>query len=233
MSNAKRVLVVCYYLPGEMMVVIETVDSKCVSVNKYERDKVQFAFSEKHMRRALNTLVIQLHEIELNPTDLAMDRIGTHVLECTFGMIRLLCQYKHRRKMILRSFSRSLLLDDLSLILGHGIHIKERVNVGGTKITGESENIYITVPDISPKQLCESTFMLMLQDAQSQFEGESANPQFQREFANPQLQRESAESHFETESSESHFQGECVADEVHMYLCLQNLSILLSLFNNF
>lgn len=226
---------------AEMIVLIESVDTKYVTINKYERDKVQFAFSKNHMRRALNTLIIQLHEIGCNPNDLAMDRIGTHVLGCTFGMIRLLCQYKHSWKMILKSFSRSVLLDDLALILGHGIQIKERVNIGGIKITGESETIYIQMPEFSPRQLWESNFMFMLQNAasqseresresrferesresqferespESQFERESRESQFEREFPESQFERESTESHFERESTESQFETERVCDEI-------------------
>ena len=150
---------------AEMLLLIRSVDTKQVAINKNEPGKVQFAFFENHMKRVLNTLVVQLYEIQRRPDDLAMDRIGTHVLECRFGMIRLLCQYKHSWKMILRSFSKSLLLEDLTLILGHDIRINSRVNVAGTKITSDSKTIYIVFPDISPRQLWESTFMFMLQES--------------------------------------------------------------------
>ena len=97
---------------AEMLLLLQSVDTKRVAINKNEPGKVQFAFFENHMKRVLNTLVVQLCEIQRSPDDLAMDRIGTHVLECRFGMIRLLCQYKHSWKMILRSFSKCLLFQD-------------------------------------------------------------------------------------------------------------------------
>ena len=147
----------------EMECITACIDHQVVSINKHEKGKVQFAFSDIHLTRALNTLLVQLYEIERNPDDLAMDRIGTHVLECQFGMIRLLCHHKHSWKMILRAFSRSLILEDLSLVLGHSITIRERVNVAGTKISNQSKGIYINEPDICPRRLWEAAFAFMLQ----------------------------------------------------------------------
>ena len=157
---------------AEMMVVTGALDSQQVSVNKHESSKVQFGFSENHLRRALNTLVVQVHEIERAPDNLSMDRIGTHVLECRFGMVRLLCRHKHSWKMISKAFSRLVFLDDLAFILGHPITIDKRVNVGGTKLTNDCVAISIPQPDISPRRLLEAGFAVMLQKDHCRFEEE-------------------------------------------------------------
>ena len=141
---------------GEILANINFIDTQKVSINKKDSTRVQFAFSENHLRRALNTLLVQLSEIEKMPDGLALDRLGTHVLECCFGMIRLQCRHKHNWKMISKAFTRLILLDDLSLILGHPITIDKRVNIAGTTVVNNSDAITMMLPDIPASRLWQA-----------------------------------------------------------------------------
>ena len=139
----REFLVICLDIFAMFASMMSDVNTSVVSINKTKNDLVQFACSENHCRRALNTLIVQLLEIGRHPDDLAMDRLGTHPLECCFGMIRLLCSNKHNWKHVLRAFSKVTVLTDLAVILGKPIVIRERVNSGGIKITSHTGGIYV------------------------------------------------------------------------------------------
>ena len=123
---------------------------------------IQYFCSEKHVNRVLNTLMALVYEIRNYSDDTALDRIGTHVLECQFGIIRLLCHYKHNWNMILKAFSKIMIINDLTDVLGVPLVIKSRENVGGVKLNGINETIYIKRPDLSMRQLYEAATALML-----------------------------------------------------------------------
>ena len=97
----REFLAVCLDIFAMFSSMMKDVNTSVVSINKTKNELVQFACSDNHCRRALNTLIVQLVEIGRHPDDLAMDRLGTHPLECCFGMIRLLCSNKHNWKHVL------------------------------------------------------------------------------------------------------------------------------------
>ena len=146
---------------------LNNLNQKIVSENK--QDKIpQYFCSRNHCRRVLNTLLATLREMKRTPTSLALDRVGTHVLECQFGLIRILCHYKHSWKRILRSFTNSMLVTDICSILGHNIKIRSRVNHGGVKITENSlGNIYIPTCDINIREIYELVNIVMEQQSGS------------------------------------------------------------------
>ena len=107
--------------------------------------KTQFCCSDIHCTRILNTLFILLRELTNNPENLALSRIGTHSLECQFGLIRLMCRNKHSWDKILSSFSRLMVIKSITKIFGH-VNIKDRVNVSGVKLSVELESASIYIP---------------------------------------------------------------------------------------
>lgn len=153
---------------AEILAITPCIDTQEVSINKKDTTKVQFAFSENHLRRCLNTLVVQLHELEKMPDGLALDRLGTHVLECRFGMIRLQCRHKHNWKMIYKAFTRLILLEDLSLILDHPIVVNKRVNIAGTTVKNDGNCIDVSLPDLSARRLWEATYAVISSKEESQ-----------------------------------------------------------------
>ena len=132
----------------------------------------QYFCSRQHCRRVLNTLVVMLQELKRSPTNIALDRIGTHILECQFGIVRLLCHAKHSWNKILRAFSRTTLISDITTILGCPLHVRERVNHGGVKIRENClGDIYIPRPEVSIREVFESVSILVTHhgDAQDEY----------------------------------------------------------------
>ena len=120
-----------------------------VSQNR-SKSKLQFSCSDIHCTRILNTLFILLRELTTRPENLAISRIGTHSLECQFGLIRLMCRNKHSWDKILSSFSRLMVIKSITQIFGQ-IRIKDRVNVSGVKLCAELESNCICIPKPSFK----------------------------------------------------------------------------------
>ena len=133
------------------------------------RDIPQYFCSLHHCRRVLNTLAITLMELRKSPTKLSLDRIGTHVLECQFGVIRMLCHYKHDWKRILRAFANSMLVTDIASLLGHDITVRARVNHGGVKISENSlGHVYFSTTTVNMREIYESVNVLLAQASGSQ-----------------------------------------------------------------
>lgn len=128
-----------------------------------KKGAVQYFCSQKHVNRALNTLIALIYEIRSYPDDIALERLGTHVLECQFGLIRMLCHYKHNWNMILKAFSKIMIINDITNTLGIPIVIKSRENIGGVKLNGINDTIYIQHPNIPTRQLIE-TLTALTQD---------------------------------------------------------------------
>lgn len=115
-----------------------------VSQNRVD-GKIQFCCSDAQCTRILNTLFVTLRELTNNPDNLALGHIGTHSLECQFGLIRLMCRNKHSWPKILSSFSRLMAIKAITKIFGP-VSIRERVNVGGVKLSPEDESATIYFP---------------------------------------------------------------------------------------
>ena len=116
----------------------------------------------------LNTLAVTLREMKRSPTNIALDRVGTHVLECQFGIIRMLCHYKHSWKRILRSFANSMIVTDIASILGHELKARARVNHGGVAITEDSlGSVYIATSDVNIREIYELVNVVMAQNSGS------------------------------------------------------------------
>lgn len=139
---------------------MQDVNKEVVSINK-NKGKVQFACSENHARRALNSLVTLLLEIERHPDNLGLDRIGTHPVECRFGMVRLLCHSEHTWRRVVKSFTKITLVNDCATILGKPLVIRERVNSGGVKVRSEA-GIYIQAPKSTIIQVFEALRVIVL-----------------------------------------------------------------------
>ena len=140
---------------------LTSLDTTVVSENKKD-NLVQYFCSRKHGMRVCNTVMVLLSEISRNPNNLALDRLGTHVLECTFGLIRILCHNKHTWPTIQRAFARVNLVKDFSLQLCHPIFVRARENVGGVKIASESEGIFVFSGGLGMVQLYQNILLLML-----------------------------------------------------------------------
>ena len=151
------------------MINMKDVDKTLVSINKNKDGVIQFACSESHVRRAMNTLVFLLIELERHPENLALDRIGTHPVECRFGTVRLLCRNKHSWSRVVNSFSKLTLVNDLASILGHPLVIRDRVNSGGVKVTS-SAGIHIPRPAESIIQVYESMKVVLFSRSGMLFE---------------------------------------------------------------
>ena len=119
-------------------------------VTQYKtKNSIQYFASETCLDRSLNTILAIIYEMRIRSDDIALDRFGTHILECSFGRVRLLCQNKHTRKQVFKSFYRLELLDEFTHDLELPIAIRNRVNVGGVKLTGSiKEKIYVQRPNI-------------------------------------------------------------------------------------
>ena len=115
-----------------------------VSQNRLE-DKVQFCCSDVQCTRILNTLFVTLRELTKHPDNLALAHIGTHSLECQFGLVRLMCRDKHNWAKILSSFSKLMAIKSVTRIFGP-VSIRERVNIGGVKLSPENDSATIYFP---------------------------------------------------------------------------------------
>ena len=142
---------------------IDNLDRDNVSQNRAE-NKVQYFCSRTQCIRTLNTLLVKLVELTKNPDNLAIGRIGTHGVECQFGIIRLLCHNKHSWKMIIRAFSKLTIIKDLGRIFG-AVRPRERENISGVKIRSESDAvlIYKPMPVIDVSHLYDCIHAAMLQ----------------------------------------------------------------------
>ena len=140
--------------------VLGLLDRKVVSENKKE-GAVQYFCSRRHAVRVCNTVMVTLVELSRGIENLALDRLGTHATECTFGLIRLLCHNKHNWKTIHRSFAKVTLLDELVNELEYPIRIRGRENIGGTKITGGDDKVFVFSEAISIALLYENSLVLI------------------------------------------------------------------------
>ena len=157
--QTRRDLIVCVIEIFSYHLEVSThLDLSVVSQNK-QPGIPQYICSKKHAIRVLNTLMQLLIEIDTHIDNFALDRFGTHTLECCFGQIRLMCGYKHDWKRILRSFSRHRLLQDLCTTLGSPLVVRERENIGGVKLRGETEGVYVRRDELSMRQLYESVMI--------------------------------------------------------------------------
>ena len=143
---------------------LSSVDKTVVSENK-RNGVVQYFCSRRHAIRICNTAMILLVELNKIKDSLALDRLGTHVTECTFGLIRLMCHNKHNWKTIHRSFARVTLLEDLAGNVDHPIRIGGRENVGGTKIVNENkDNIFVLAKTCDIARIYENSLLLISPD---------------------------------------------------------------------
>ena len=146
---------------------LNNLDKNIVSETK-RQDIPQYFCSLHHCHRVLNTLAVTLREMKRSPTNIALDRVGTHVLECQFGIIRMLCHYKHSWKRILRSFANSMIVTDIASILGHELKARARVNHGGVAITEDSlGSVYIATSDVNIREIYELVNVVMAQNSGS------------------------------------------------------------------
>ena len=127
---------------------LNTIEDSKVSQNK-KSGCVQYCCSKIQCVRILNTLIVTISELRNSPDNLAIGRIGTHNVECQFGTIRLLCHHKHSWKVVLRSFSKVVLLKEVIKMFGYSFKVRERENVGGVKIHPSDSRplVYIARPD--------------------------------------------------------------------------------------
>ena len=134
---------------------INHLDKTAVSQNRKD-SLIQYCCSEVQCVRILNTLLVTLVELTKHPDNLALSRIGTHGLECQFGIVRVMCRNKHTWKMILRSFSRLMIVKEFTKAFSY-FPVRDRVNVAGVKVHASStfQNIYILMPNIDIRNLYE------------------------------------------------------------------------------
>ena len=135
--------------------IIHSLERSSVSQNK-KGDMTQYCCSEIQCIRILNTLLITLLQLTTHPDNLALSRIGTHGLECQFGIIRVMCRNKHTWKMILRSFSRLMMIKELMKTFGP-LDLRNRVNTAGVKVhlSDSRQSIYVPMPEVDVRNLYE------------------------------------------------------------------------------
>ena len=144
---------------------LQHLDSDRVSQKKTRTVPCVYFCSTAKCYRMLNTVMILLRELYAYQ-NIALDRVGTHVLECNFGIIRLLCQYKHSWNRIWKSFSQLLLISDLTTILGSPITPRARVNDGGVKLhDSDTDLIHIEAPNVRMREVYDVVNMLLAQRA--------------------------------------------------------------------
>lgn len=133
-----------------------------VSENK-TGDLVQFCCSRKHATRVMNTLMEILLELTNHPENLALSRLGTHDLECQFGIVRILCHYKHSWKNILKCFSKLAVMIDLTTQFGCPLQPRGRVNLGGVKIENDgSERFYQPADELNMPEVMQGISLALL-----------------------------------------------------------------------
>ena len=142
------------------LTVLEVLDPKIVSEIKKE-GVVQYFCSRRHAIRVCNTVMATLVELGRGIENLALDRLGTHATECTFGLIRLLCHNKHNWKTIHRSFAKITLLEELASELEYPIRIRGRENIGGTKITDNDDKVFVFSETLSVAALYQNALVLI------------------------------------------------------------------------
>ena len=134
---------------------INHLDKSVVSQNRTD-SLIHDCCSKVQCVRILNTLLVTLVHLTKHPDNLALSRIGTHGLECQFGIIRVVCRNKHTWKMILRSFSRLMIVKEFTKAFSY-FPVRDRVNLAGVKVHASStcQNIYILMPNIDIRNLYE------------------------------------------------------------------------------
>ena len=147
---------------------LNNLDNTLVSERKTKDAKPQYICEKVKCHRMLNTLLVLIRELRTF-RKIGLDRVGTHVVECMFGIIRILCQHKHSWKRIRNSFANLLLVTDLSLIIGYPIVPRSRLNDGGVKLNDDSTDlIYIKAPEVSMREILESVNMIIARRAGSE-----------------------------------------------------------------
>ena len=132
-----------------------------VTQNKKKKG-VQYYCSRSSLTRILNTLIAMIAEIKRKPKSQALDRMGTHPLECLFGQVRLLCNYKHTLERVMKNISKVLIVKSLSTELNLPLKIRNRINIGGVKITGSAlEFIYVKRPDENVQYFLQTIYIFI------------------------------------------------------------------------
>ena len=126
-------------------------------------NKPLYFASECSLNRSLNTVLGIAREILAKPDEIALDRLGTHTLECAFGKIRLLCHNKHTRKNVNKSVVRLVILDEFTKELGIPIKLRNRINDGGVKLYG-SENVHVRRPESDSNCFIEGMYLLIARE---------------------------------------------------------------------
>ena len=148
-------------------------DHSRVSEKKNKAVSCQYFCSTSKCHQTMNTLLVLLALLRKHQS-IALDRIGTHCLECNFGVVRLLCQYKHSWGRIWKSFSQLLLITDFMTILGSVMNPRSRVSDAGIKLCdNQPNNVYIPCPDVRMREVFDTVnSMLSNRCGSSSFEQE-------------------------------------------------------------
>ncbi|KAH0800546.1 uncharacterized protein GO595_006749 [Histomonas meleagridis] len=129
----------------------------------------QYCCSLNQCIRIMNTLIGVLRELRARSDDLCLERLGTHNVECQFGLIRIMCHNKHSWEKIMSAFSRLTLMNDLTTVIGRKINIRTRMNVGGVKLTEKQGNVFEESPqELTMEQVFEAVNVVMERQAGSE-----------------------------------------------------------------
>ena len=146
---------------------LQNLDHQRVTEKRTAETPCVYFCSKSKCRRSLNTAMVLLRELRAN-RNIALDRIGTHILECNFGTVRILCQYKHSWSRILKSFSQLLLTRDFMTILGAPLYSRSRINDGGVRLRDSDTNlIYIQPPNVDMRDVYDSVNAILHKNAGS------------------------------------------------------------------
>lgn len=144
LSNDSRI----YYLEVSFWIIL-------YFFHQHNLVKKHYVHSKIGLIRTLNTILTIIISIQKHVL-LKLSRVGTHCLECFFGLVRLACHGNHNLANILRSIAKSIFIKNELIKINEEVTIKGRDNLGGTQ-TDQNSTLGV-LPQCKPNEF----FCLML-----------------------------------------------------------------------
>ena len=120
--------------------VVESVPNNGMFTQRYNKNALGTLFGEKiFIQRCLCTTIGIGVALELNIPRIGLDRIGTHCIECGFGIMRILQRDVNTVERAIKTVAKTCMLIQNNYILQLPIKINTRENNGGVKIQTENE----------------------------------------------------------------------------------------------
>ena len=157
------------------------------NVSETKAGEITFCCSKTHAVRVLNSLAGILLELTRHPDNVALSRMGTHDLECQFGLVRILCHNNHKWHMILKAFSKLSLIAELTTAFGHPLRPRERDNVGGVKIREDMfvqwDPIHVSAEEVNMFNVMQEVNLVLLREEEAMQSGVEVEHNLDEEIA--------------------------------------------------